>query len=79
MHPWHGETVEVLGTHGSEAVWVERENGERQILARAWTSLVPRPACRLGDGRAIRIAPAAALSLARWAATRLPPAKEKEV
>lgn len=71
VHPWHGETVGVLHTHGDKAVYVERENGVRRIVPVSWTSLVPRVPARLCDGRAIRIGPESALELARWVAPRL--------
>jgi len=71
VHPWYSETVGVLHRHGEKAVRIERENGIRRIVPVSWTSLVPRVARRLCDGRAVRIGPEVALELARWVSPRL--------
>ena len=76
VHPWHGEVVEVLRSHGSSGVWIERANGERRLVPESWTSLVPRVPCQLPEGRTIRIGPESALELARWVSARLDQAKE---
>lgn len=77
VHPWYGEAVEVLRTHGSDGVFVERANGEQRAVPESWTSLVPRVPCQLSDGQTIRLAPESALDLARWVAARLDDAKEE--
>jgi len=71
VHPWHGETVGVLRWYGEHAVYLEREDGIRRIVPVARTSLVPRVASRLADGRPVRINPEGALELTRWIALRL--------
>ena len=68
--------MEVLRSHGSSGVWIERANGERRLVPESWTSLVPGVAYPLSDGRTIRIGPETALELARWVASRLDQAKE---
>jgi hypothetical protein len=70
VHIWHGETVAVLHGFGPDAVWVERDDGDRRIIPATWTSLIPRAPCRLRDGRSMRLSPDAALELARWASAR---------
>jgi hypothetical protein len=47
----------VLRWYGEHAVYIEREDGIRRIVPVAWTSLVPRVASRLADGRRVRINP----------------------
>jgi hypothetical protein len=71
VHPWHGETVGVLHLHGDHAVYIEREDGIRRIVPVSWTSLVPRVASRLADGRRVHIDPKEALELTRWIGARL--------
>ena len=71
VHPWQGETVEVLQSYGDRAVWVEHENGDRRIIPVSWTSLVPVISSQLRDGRTIRISPQAAIDLSRWVSSRL--------
>jgi len=70
IHAWHGETVAVLQGYGTEAVWVERDDGDRRVIPVTWTSLIPRVPCRLRDGRSVRLSTDAALELARWTSAR---------
>jgi hypothetical protein len=69
--------VEVLRSHGSSGVWIERANGERRLIPKSWTSLVPHVPCQLSNGQTIRLGPENALELATWVAARLDQAKEE--
>jgi hypothetical protein len=69
VHPWHGQVVTILRS-GSDAVWVEREFGEVRIIPISWTSLRKQLTSRHLADRGVRLAPDAALRLARWVAAR---------
>ncbi len=70
--------MEVLRSHGSSGIYIERANGERRLIPESWTSLVPHVPCQLSNGQTIRLGPENALELARWVAARLDPAKEED-
>ena len=76
VHPWHGEDVRIVRDCSVGTVWIERELekdgavGEVRIVPRTWTSLVPRAAPLLVDGKPVRLDPEAVLELARWIAAQ---------
>jgi hypothetical protein len=55
---------------GSDAVWVEHDEGDLRIIPVSWTSLRPRVTLPGIDGREIRLALETALELAKWVAAR---------
>ena len=55
---------------GSDAVWVERDEGDVRIIPVSWTSLRPRVKLPCIDGREVRLAPKTVLELAKWVAAR---------
>ena len=70
IHPRCGDPVEVLRRFGPDAVWIEFADGQVTIVPRTWTSLVPRAAPMSVNDRPVRLAPDAAIKLARWITAR---------
>lgn len=70
VHPYFGQPIFIL-RRGSEAVWVELQDGRCTILPVEWTSLHPRPRPLKHRGRSVRLAPESLQALSRWVTARL--------
>jgi hypothetical protein len=57
-------------------VWIEFADGQVTIVPRTWTSLVPRAAPMSVNDRPVRLAPDAAMKLARWITARCAPGEK---
>jgi hypothetical protein len=71
VHPRFGEEIAVIRVCGRNGVLVEFGEGESAVLPARWTSLVPREPPLTNEGRAVRLAPDAARTLAAWVRARL--------
>jgi hypothetical protein len=70
VHPCFGQPL-FIQRRGSEAVWVELQDGRCTRLPVEWTSLHPRPRLLKYRGRSVRLAPESLQALSRWVAARL--------
>ena len=70
VHPWCGEEVTVRRVYGTDAVMIERENGDVRIVPTRWTDLQPRSETATVEGREVHLTPEAARALCRWLAVR---------
>lgn len=65
VHPWCGREIAVLASFG-DRVRTELPDGRPCYLPLSWTNWRPRPEPLAWQGRPVRLAPEALLSLATW-------------
>ena len=70
VHPWCGQTVDVVRGFGDDAVWIERQDGDLRIVPLSWTALQPRGSELMVGSRPVHLAPQGLGALARWVEAR---------